>query len=68
MKMEKSDWVNKKLGLLLVAILSMSLVSATASGDAQKNSSKIIDNEPLDFLFLKISTFHPKTLSKLISE
>lgn len=43
--MEKSNLGNKKLGLFLVAVLSISLFSTTASGDMQENSSKIIDYE-----------------------
>lgn len=46
MKMEKTNFGNKKLGLVISAVLLISLFSATASGDEQKNSSKIIDNEP----------------------
>jgi len=44
--MEKLNLGNKKLGLFLIAALSMSLFSTTASGDEQDNSSKIIDYEP----------------------
>ena len=43
--MEKLNLGNKKRGLFFVVVLSISLFSATASGDMQKNSSKIIDNE-----------------------
>jgi len=43
--MEKSNLGNKKLGLFLVAVLSISLFSTTASGDMQENPSKIIDYE-----------------------
>jgi len=43
--MEKSNLGNKKLGLFLIGFLSISLFSATASGDMQENTSKIIDYE-----------------------
>ena len=43
--MEKSNLGNKKLGLFLVTVLSISLFSTTASGDMQENPSKIIDYE-----------------------
>jgi hypothetical protein len=44
--MEKLNLGNKKLGFFLVAVLAMPLFSATASGDEQKNTSEVIDNEP----------------------
>ena len=43
--MEKSNLENKKLGLFLFAVLSISLFSATASGDMQEDLSKTIDYE-----------------------
>jgi len=43
--MEKSNLGTKKLGLFLIAVLSISLFSATASGEMQENPSKIIDYE-----------------------
>jgi len=43
--MEKSNLGTKKLGLFLITVLSISLFSATASGDMQENPSKIIDYE-----------------------
>jgi len=46
MKMENSGLGNKKRGLFLAAVLSITLFSATASGDVQKNPSKIIDYDP----------------------
>ena len=44
--MEKLTFGNKKIGLFLVAALTMSLFSATVSGEEQNNSSKIIDDDP----------------------
>lgn len=49
MKMEKSN-LSKKLGLFLVAILSISLFSTTVSGEEQNNSAKIIDEPPKIFI------------------
>jgi len=43
--MEKSNLGTKKLGLFLITVLSISLFSATASGDMQENPSTIIDYE-----------------------
>lgn len=51
--MEKLAFGNKKTGLFLVAALSMSLFSATASGDEQNNSPKIIDGDPPDLFVPK---------------
>lgn len=65
--MEKLAFGNKKTGLFLVAVLSMSLFSATVSGDEQNNSPKIIDDNPPIFSFPKISTYWPKIPSRLIS-
>ena len=44
--MEKSGVGDKKLGLFVVTVLSMSLFSATAAGVEQKNASGVADDEP----------------------
>ena len=46
MKMEKIGLRNTKLGLFLATVLSITLFSATASGDDQKNPFEIRDYEP----------------------